>query len=667
MICRKRNIITTFIISIILFSSFEFTKVSMDFGLLFSANSKINEKEDINNQITTIGQTLDEKEGKFSNDLMKMIESDPDAVIEVILYIENKFLQYDYEEFELKNSNIPVNEYRELIYSETELKNQPLIDELTEIINNYGGEIISKSVILNALSIRIKAKYIISLAQLSQVSRIESDIKLEKRLNNSVPSITNYTGSTVPFQWNYSAYNGSGVTVGVVDTGIYNNTALIGRVIRGKDFTGGSNPNDLDGHGTHVAGIIASNDMLYTGVAPGVDLINIKSLNTAGVGNSFWVINGIEWALVDNDFDIDIISMSAGASVEANGTNGFACFVDYIIKNYKILWINAAGNNGPSSTSIDVPGDAYNGITVGNVNDGNNIDRSSDLISSSSSRGPTDDIPRNKPDISAPGQNIMSCNNGVGFVPLSGTSMATPHVAGAAALLWQYYKENPISGITEDYYPMLIKSILLHTAEDKGTTGSDYTYGHGYIDMVNANKFSNYGNALVDSFNTIGSSVFKYKVEFTENSEFNLSLLWYKEATYDIDLHMYTGWQENAISNLDISLEDANYQTLIASSHLYNNYENFEINCTPGTYYVKVQVKNRALHASPEEFIIISSAPLEKILWLDTWTILFTVLIVGSVIAIIIILIYYFKSRNGEEPEDQLDFSYQPTEEEYPY
>jgi len=656
---QKHKLLTLFYISILFLSSFEFTTHPINFSILFS--SKPNNWINNNNLILVKSQdfNINSVSNKISDDLLSIIEKSPESQVKIIVYLNNDKLNKEINIFNVNDNTSSLEKYRSSLYNLQLHENTPLIDHVSDEIIKLGGEILGSSVILNAISVKIKAKNIVLVSKLPHVIKIEKNFQIKTRLNYSIPSITNYTGSDPAFRWNYNLYNGSGIIVGVIDTGIYkSHPALAGKVIQEKDFTGGSNPNDLDGHGTHVAGIIASSNSLYRGVAPGVNLINIKSLNTAGVGNSFQVIQGVEWALIENNFSIDILTMSAGATVEANGTNGFACFVDYVVKYYKVIWVNAAGNNGPSSKSLDVPADAYNCISVGNIDDGNNIDRSSDTIASSSSRGPTWDIPRIKPDIVAPGQNIISCNNGIGFVSKSGTSMATPHVAGAAALLWQYYKKNSIPGISENNYPMLIKAILLHTAEDKGTPGPDYSYGYGYLDIVAANKFSKYGHALIDSFNSFGSSVYKYKFVITKNSKFNISLLWYKDATYDLTHHLYTGWQNNAITNLNLFIENANFQTIASSASLYDNFENLKVNLTPGTYYIKVNVVNRYLWSSPEQFILISSAPLEKIFWLDTYTILFIVLIVGSVSALVILVIYYFKSGSNKTPDEIVDFGY---------
>jgi len=663
----KHKLLTLLFINIIIFSTCEFTTIPINFINLFSTDYNISPKENKNILIQPHKISLNTDCNKIQSDLLNIINNDPDSIIEIIIYL--KGINIDDELDTINQENISLKEIRSSIYNVQLKNNEPLLDKVSQIIQDLDGIVLSKSIILNALFVRIKAQNILLLNKVKEIIRIEKDVKLNTRLNYSVPSVVNYLGSDPRFQWNYTAYNGSGINVAVVDTGIYkSHPALTGKVIHEKDFTGSSNPNDLDGHGTHVAGIIVSNSSTYTGIAPGVNLINVKSLTSGGVGNSFWVIDGIEWALVNNDFNISIVSMSAGATVEANGTNGFACFVDYIVKYYKVLWVNAAGNSGPSSKSIEVPADAYNCIAVGNIDDHNTIDRSDDSLASSSSRGPTWDIPRIKPDISAPGTNIMSCNNGLVplYVSKSGTSMATPLVSGASALLWQYYKENPISGISENYYPMLIKAILLHTAEDQGTPGPDYEYGHGYIDLVSANRFSSYGTALIDSFSIFTSSVYKYKFVITNNCEFNVSLLWYKDANYDINNHMYTGWQDNAISNLNLYVENGNFQTFASSTSLYDNFESIKINCTPGTYYVKIEVANRILHTSPEEFILISSAPLEKIPWIDIYMIFFIVLIVGSVIALVLLVIYYVKSGK-KKPEESVEFGYLPEEDQNYY
>ncbi len=223
--------------------------------------------------------------------------------------------------------------------------------------------------------------------------------------------------------------DGSGVDVAVVDTGInYSHTAFKNIGI-GYDFVRGDNyAEDENGHGTHVSGIIASNDLTYS--APNATLMHIKVLDETGTGNASTVIAGIEWAV---DHGAEVISMSLGGT-GGDGTSALSEASDSAVSKGVVV-VAAAGNDGPASGTITSPGDAREVITVGAIDD-------YDSVPSWSSRGPTTDG-RTKPDVVAPGVSITSTALDGGFTTKSGTSMSTPHVSGAAALLIQAYHPAP--------------------------------------------------------------------------------------------------------------------------------------------------------------------------------------------------------------------------------
>ncbi len=257
--------------------------------------------------------------------------------------------------------------------------------------------------------------------------------------------------------------NGTGVKVAVLDTGINTHEALpSSKIIYSKSFIPGENATDLNGHGTHVAGIIAGYaDDKYIGVAPGAQLLNIKVLNKNGEGTLDYLINGIQEA-VNNG--AQVISISAGALI--NNPNDPVCQAanNAVLKG--IVVVAAAGNEGPDSGTINAPGEAALVICVGAVDSSNNI-------AVFSSRGPTPDN-RVGVDLVAPGVKIVSLsyNDTSGYVEMSGTSQATPHVSGAVALLLSYN-----SSLT----PFTIKAALLATAVDLNK--SPYDQGCGLVNV----------------------------------------------------------------------------------------------------------------------------------------------------------------------------------------
>lgn len=255
--------------------------------------------------------------------------------------------------------------------------------------------------------------------------------------------------------------NGTGVKVAVLDTGINTHEALpASKIVYAKSFVPGEGTEDLNGHGTHVAGIIAGyNEDRYIGVAPGAQLLNIKVLNKDGEGKLSDLINGINESVSQG---AHVISISAGALI--NDPNDPVCQAANNAMLGGVVVVAAAGNEGPDSGTINAPGEAALAICVGAVT-------SSNLIPDFSSRGPTVDD-RVGVDLVAPGVNIVSLyyNNTSGYVRMSGTSQATPHVSGAVALLLSYNRS---------LTPSTVKAALMATAVDLGE--DPYAQGCGLV------------------------------------------------------------------------------------------------------------------------------------------------------------------------------------------
>ncbi|HDQ59976.1 MAG TPA: hypothetical protein ENN30_02170, partial [Candidatus Woesearchaeota archaeon] len=226
---------------------------------------------------------------------------------------------------------------------------------------------------------------------------------------------------------------GVGQTICVLDSGVdYNHSALGGAwgevVIGGYDFVNNDNdPMDDNGHGTHVAGIIASIDSTYGGVSPGAKIAAVKVLDSEGDGTGIRTLQGIDWC-IDNSatYNISVISMSLGSNQTYNNVDD--CETDYYpIKeavdsalSAGMVVVAASGNEGKTS-GISSPACIGSVISVGSST-------STDTIASHTNRG-------DLLDLLAPGASIKSLKVGGGYVLSSGTSMAAPHVAGAIALL----------------------------------------------------------------------------------------------------------------------------------------------------------------------------------------------------------------------------------------
>ncbi|MBO0610254.1 S8 family peptidase [Myceligenerans salitolerans] len=258
-----------------------------------------------------------------------------------------------------------------------------------------------------------------------------------------------------PVAWE-AGLDGTGATVAVLDTGVdATHPDLVGKVVDQRNFTAEASAYDGHGHGTHVAATVAGtgagSDGLRAGVAPGADLIVGKVLDDSGSGSESEVIAGMEWAA---QVGADVVNMSLGGS-PTDGTDPMSSAVNELSATYDTLFVIAAGNSGPGAMTVGSPGAADSALTVGAV------DRDESLAAFSS-RGPRAGDLAVKPDITAPGVGIVAARSGgtsMGdvvddlYTGASGTSMATPHVAGAAALLaarhsgwsWSRLKDGLIS------------------------------------------------------------------------------------------------------------------------------------------------------------------------------------------------------------------------------
>jgi subtilisin family serine protease len=243
--------------------------------------------------------------------------------------------------------------------------------------------------------------------------------------------------------WSELKVRGDGIVVAVIDSGVdYNHPALGGgigpgfKVRHGWDFvTGDEDPMDEHGHGTHVAGIIAGNNDEVRGVAPHATLLAYRVLDAHGEGSQSDILAAIEWT-VDPDRDndpsdhADVANMSLGGGGDADSPLSKA--VDQATLA-GVVFALAAGNT-PGERSVGSPAASRLGITVG-------ASDSDDVLAGFSSRGPAAPGWDLKPEVVAPGVMIRSAQVGGGTWVASGTSMAAPHVAGAAALLRQLHPE----------------------------------------------------------------------------------------------------------------------------------------------------------------------------------------------------------------------------------
>ncbi|MEU7608030.1 S8 family serine peptidase [Micromonospora sp. NPDC049204] len=267
------------------------------------------------------------------------------------------------------------------------------------------------------------------------VRKVWLNARYRASLHRSVPQIG------APTAWQ-AGYTGRGVTVAVLDSGYdTDHPDLAGRVSAAQDFTGTGSVEDRFGHGTHVAATVGGSGAAgrHRGVAPDAKLAVGKVLDDSGDGSEEWILAGMEWAATKAGAKVVNLSLGGGPS---DGTDPVSQAVDRLSADHGTLFVAAAGNRG-AYAPVSAPASANAALAVSSVDP-------ADRISEFSSRGPRvwDGAP--KPELAAPGEAILAARATGAYpgiaghpdhVPLSGTSMAAPHVAGAAAILAQRHPE----------------------------------------------------------------------------------------------------------------------------------------------------------------------------------------------------------------------------------
>ena len=327
------------------------------------------------------------------------------------------------------------------------------LKSLNKHVEPHHCAVIKKLQLIDSISANVTHTGIKKLCKQTYVSYVYLDHKVHTRLNIAAPAV----GAAAAQK---SGLTGKGVSIAIIDTGIYPHPDLtkpVNRIIAFKDFVGNrKTPYDDNGHGTHVSGDASGNGFSskgkYKGTAPKASLVGVKVLDRNGSGDISKVIEGIQWVIHNRRrYNIRIINLSLGAAGVKKCSQDPLC--QAVTKAWKsgIVVVAAAGNSGPSSGTIESPGINPFIITVGAVNDRRTIRQSDDIMAGFSSRGPVSGS--HKPDIVAPGSNIVSLRApnsqlsrglrsqivGGSYLRLSGTSMATPIVAGAIAQILQRF------------------------------------------------------------------------------------------------------------------------------------------------------------------------------------------------------------------------------------
>ncbi len=424
----------------------------------------------------------------------KLQSAGPDDQIAVLVHLSDK------PDFEGKRG-MPHSEYVNYLKTFAENSQRTILAELN---SKYSGKISDLKTywIFNGFYMKATKDVIYYLAGRNDVEYIIDDQII--RLSMVTPSKEEIPAEKT-VEWNVlmvkadscwlAGYDGTGIVIAHMDTGVDpNHPALSGKWLGSPYWydavAGQSSPYDDQGHGTHTMGTILGGDGLgpFTddiGVAPGAKYVSCKIFDYQGYTYLSWIHNGFQ-AIADwKAQGVNIVASSnSWGSTEVTNTEFWQDVINW--RNLDIVPVFAAGNNGPNAGTINTPGSFPTAIAVGATNSSNNV-------ASFSCRGPapnqnpwnnTSYWPRSdwnfiKPNISAPGVSVRSALPGGSYASWDGTSMATPHVAGAIAILKQ---RNPNLTFEQIY------NLLLDHAQQpsQGAPYPNNNYGWGILDIYQA-------------------------------------------------------------------------------------------------------------------------------------------------------------------------------------
>jgi len=527
------------------------------------------------------------------------------------------------EKFQLKQINKEMDEIRDEIKKEVYEEQIQLIkpdqNEVKKIILECGGNITGEGISINSIFARIQPSCLDELKKSDKILAVYEDEKMESHLDKSVCAIGAPT-------WHYYGYDGGVWDVAIVDTGIdgthpalnvdyaktFHNSAILD-----SDYDDDpNNTDDFHGHGTHMAGVVASTDSTYIGASYGLDtLINAK----AGFKETIWfffkdgrmyqsdAMEAIDWAIFTAG--ADVISRSFGMCGSGSSDCALARYLDAVVDDLGISVVNSAGNDGPRIGTVGAP--AFNIFSVAATDDKNTCgfsgDISDDRIASFSSRGPTADG-RVKPDISVPGTNIKSANyNWEGwfgfnpdFVDGSGTSPAAPHVAGSILLILDY------KGFRWD--PKGVKALILNTANNDGTFSDKNAFGWGVMDLESA-----YFHKDDVFLNNVEENSYKFYEGTNTQPGDKVTLVWNRHVIYSGAINPSTYYQLN---DLDLNLYDESNNNIIDSStSSVDNVEQVEVNDVYSNVVVKVDAFTTDFYhdSDIEEFALATEEDFESV------------------------------------------------------
>ena len=358
-----------------------------------------------------------------------------------------------------------------------------------DLLRQYGTPVAALSLI-DAAAGFANAAGINAISLVPTVARIHHDATVGPRRSADPPVVAppDQVSEVYPLVVNANqiwqqGITGGGVTVAVLDSGVAADSDLVqptNRILASVNFADQRLASDPGGHGTHIAGIIAGNGSRsggeVVGIAPQANIVDVRVLGSLGSGRISSVVRGIEWVLAHRAvYNIRVINLSFGARANLSyRADPMAAAVEIAWRRGLVV-VAASGNGGPAGGTVDTPGIDPYAITVGATDDRGTLGRGDDLLAWFSAWGSADS--NAKPDLVAPGRRIVSirvpgsaldtlfpdrivvARNGSTYFRLTGTSMATAVVSGAAALL---LARRP------DLSPDQVKALLVSTTQPYG-------------------------------------------------------------------------------------------------------------------------------------------------------------------------------------------------------
>lgn len=462
-------------------------------------------------------------------------------------------------------------------------------ERIARWIESHGGRVNHRYRLLGMVAAELPREAFDALRAHPDVAAVSSDKPVEFQIDRSVPAMG------VERTW-AAGITGAGERVVLFDTGVNaSHPALAGRVESNVYLDGAVCPPeeaasgaDFDGHGTHMAGIIASAGTParpnFRGVARDLGrVVNAKVACRGVPAMSSALLAAIERALAANPAPVAVSAATTAATAD---DDVFARAIDSLIDRFNLIWINAAGNGGPDEFTVASPATAFNGISVANLDlsppDG-------PVVFETSSRGPTRGG-RFKPDVAAPGTNMFSTGLlGDEFVSRTGTSMAAAHVAGAAALLRQ-------AGVRDR---LAMKALLINTTNRDGWDPDD---GWGFVNVDRA--YAQRQNTVLGSVAAPSGSAVYYRVIVPGGASYFATLVWNRTLT----------GTQSFVRNLDLSVYRADNAAPVRRSLFLNqNVEQVAFRNTgplAAAYIVRVESRNGG--ARPEPFALATNLPLES-------------------------------------------------------